>query len=428
MTLQRYSCLLCALLLALSLPFSVSASDYAIDTLDLTESDLSSGTLKCSWQFHEYNKNTGNYALITSVQMTSNLTGSDYYTYWVHDRNATNTSFMYRTAVSFWDTRSVALLNKGNALDIGVTGLRHTLNVKTTSTQSSPNSTEQVNYNACDIIVYGYNANSVPTDITDLCEITLTASATSNQATDLLLSIDGVDFDLFRVNVYFQYSLKSAFSNGGYVNMYTNDNYQYVNTGFYYSELSYAVTSGSGSGDMAETNGFLETILKYVKEIWNNVISIPSKLADIFDNIKSGFKNLLIGILELPANLWELLKNGLIELFVPTDAQMSEYSSKWEILLSNRFGALYQSVDLIESVFESFTLSSTTDTLTFPTYSYDFGGGAIFSFGGQSVDVVPDGLEVYFDYLKIIINIVCVLALVNALKTRFVKVLDGGAE
>lgn len=73
-----------------------------------------------------------------------------------------------------------------------------------------------------------------------------------------------------------------------------------------------------------ETNSLLGGISSGIQNIWNTIISLPSKIA-------------------------EAIKG----LFVPTDAQMNELKSSFNSLLSEKLGFVYQAGSLVDGVFDA---------------------------------------------------------------------------
>lgn len=130
------------------------------------------------------------------------------------------------------------------------------------------------------------------------------------------------------------------------------------------------------------------------------------------------------GITELPGKIVTGIKEAIQDLFVPDAEAIASQKDKWEGLLADRFGAVYEAGTIAEDFAAAFVPGETQDMITFPATTFDL-GEADFTFGGWEVDVIPDGFEGIIDTLKLIINIVCTLAFVNGLKNRFENVLDG---
>jgi hypothetical protein len=129
-------------------------------------------------------------------------------------------------------------------------------------------------------------------------------------------------------------------------------------------------------------------------------------------------------ILDVVTGIPEALLNGIQRLFIPDAESMAAQRDKWTGLLSDRFGAVYDSVALIDNIAGAFTLGATQTQIRFPLITIPF-GDVNWEFGGWMVDVVPDGFQVLVDALKVGIDILCTLAFVNAMKHRLDRVLEG---
>lgn len=152
-------------------------------------------------------------------------------------------------------------------------------------------------------------------------------------------------------------------------------------------------------------------------------------LAGIIDKLTSGFSALgeklssvVNGILELPEKLWNLISDGLKNLFVPSEESMTAYKDKWDELLASRFGAVYQVVNIITDSWGEIMEAEETDTIEFPQATINL-SGTPFTFGGYSVKVVPDGFGVLITAIKSIVAIVCTVAFVNGLRKRYEEVM-----
>lgn len=136
------------------------------------------------------------------------------------------------------------------------------------------------------------------------------------------------------------------------------------------------------------------------------------------------FARILQGILNLPNALVEGIKN----LFLPTQAEAIDFRDKMDALLRDRLGPAYEANDIIEDF--AYSLGAGTETLdedpepatiTMPALTVDL-AGADFTFGGWEVRVIPEGFEEIVKVLKTVVNMVCTLAFLNALRDRWESV------
>lgn len=137
-------------------------------------------------------------------------------------------------------------------------------------------------------------------------------------------------------------------------------------------------------------------------------------------------RNIWNSILELPERFVYHLKNGLQALFVPTEDDLLDIKDKFTQLLDDRFGAVYDSAQIIDDFSHSFISQSQSAMVdgegadgfvTFPAVTVNL-AGADFTFGDFEVDLVPDKFEGIVDMLKMITNITCTLFFVNMLKRK----------
>lgn len=133
--------------------------------------------------------------------------------------------------------------------------------------------------------------------------------------------------------------------------------------------------------------------------------------------------NILTGITNLPSKIGDAITNGIKNLFIPTKEDLVSVKDDWEQLLSDRFGAVYESTDIIDDFANAFTYDGTQETIDFPEITIEL-AGADFVFGGWEVDVIPERFDFLIDMLKLLIDIVCTFAFVNAMKKRLEGVLS----
>lgn len=177
------------------------------------------------------------------------------------------------------------------------------------------------------------------------------------------------------------------------------------------------------------SNGLLSSIIEWIKSIYEGIVNLPSKIANslktFFDNIVNAVTNIGNLIKNAIVDLGNFLIDGIKNLFIPSEEDITKMKDKWDTLLSDRFGALYQVASLISDYASAFT-EQNKNTITFPSVSIPL-AGAEFTFGGWEVQIVPDGFEIVFDTLKLITSILATFLFVNGMKKRFDKLL-GGAD
>lgn len=152
----------------------------------------------------------------------------------------------------------------------------------------------------------------------------------------------------------------------------------------------------------------------------------------ISSRILRALKSVWYSIINLPETIWHHFENGFKALFIPSESDIIELRDKFEALLDDRFGAVYDSSQIIDDFANTFVSQSQSamidgegadGTVSFPDVTVNL-AGADFTFGGYEVDLIPDKFSFIIDTLKMITNITCTLLFVNALKKRFVEVLS----
>lgn len=153
--------------------------------------------------------------------------------------------------------------------------------------------------------------------------------------------------------------------------------------------------------------------------IIETLVSLPSAIAD---NIKGFFDNIVNAVV----NLGTTILDGIKSLFVPSQNDITSMKSKWDTLLSNRFGALYEVFDIISDYSSNFiqAMPGNDNTITFPTTSLNF-SGVNWTFGGWTVPIVPEGFNFLIVAVKTMSSIGATFMFVNALNKRYDRIIGG---
>lgn len=169
--------------------------------------------------------------------------------------------------------------------------------------------------------------------------------------------------------------------------------------------------------------------------VWNNcgsynlAFGLGSKtMLQVFvdDGTTSLLKTIISGITELPSKLWGLIENGLKGLFVPTETQMTEVKGQWDTLLSDRFGGLYQTVQLIDDYAATFKEpTNSQSTIDFPEFRLNVGNNEEFVLQAHDVQIIPDKFIFLVDVVKTIISIIATCLFVNGLRNKFERLVGG---
>lgn len=200
---------------------------------------------------------------------------------------------------------------------------------------------------------------------------------------------------------------------------------------FYPSDNSTSFTTSFKSININEVSEktLLSSIVDWIKKIISGITELPSKIANslknFFENVVNAVTNIGNLIKNSIVDLGNTLLDGIKNLFIPSEKDITVMKEKWDTLLSERFGALYQVTQLIHDYAVAFK-EQNKSTITFPNVTIPL-AGSDFTFGGWEVQIVPDGFNAIFTVLKTITSILATCLFVNSLRNRFEKIL-GGAD
>lgn len=147
-----------------------------------------------------------------------------------------------------------------------------------------------------------------------------------------------------------------------------------------------------------------------------------SEEAGLLSSILEWIKGIFDSIAELPGKLWKAIEDGLKALFVPDEDYIVGYKDRWEQLLEQKLGAVYQVINLTFESWERVTASDTTNTIKLPKTTIPL-GNTDFSFGGYDVKIVPDGFEFLVDIIKTLVGGLCTILFINGLRKRYDEIM-----
>lgn len=174
-----------------------------------------------------------------------------------------------------------------------------------------------------------------------------------------------------------------------------------------------------------------------MQSVNDSVIENGEKLDDINDSVQENGEK-LDGIFEelqenghkldtLNATLEETpnkIIEGIKGLFIPTEEEMIAIKDKFDLLMKERFGALYEAGTIVSDISELFNSNVSNKTyITFPTVKLNL-AGSVFEFGGWNVKLIPSSkFNDLFSALKIIVSILATFSFVFMLRDKFSKLL-----
>lgn len=165
-----------------------------------------------------------------------------------------------------------------------------------------------------------------------------------------------------------------------------------------------------------ESTGWLRSILDWIRGIFESI-------GQGFANLWSWLQSVIDTILGLPAKIWEFIEDGFYKLFVPSPDFVLDFSENWDRLLENKFGAVYEVLNLTFDSWDRIQASNEQNTITIPQTSINLPEGASFSFGGQDVRIVPQGFEWLATTIKTFVGGLCTIMFVNGLRKRYDEVM-----
>lgn len=337
------------------------------------------------------------------------------------------------------------IATKGQALTFSVKDFNTSLLAINSNYEVVRNSTFSLNgLSGLHMYVYGQGTEGVRV-------LNLTGSDINKYVTlnNDMLTIGGeiseLPIDVYKVNVFLTYAPSTTFNNN-------NGDTSLTSTHWAWPILQKQYGFGDNSSVVLKvddnTSGLLSSIIAFISSILDGVTNIFSKLGDFMSSVANSFTTLfsklggwftdlisnissfmssvgnwfstLFGhILDLPGIMWGFIEDGLKALFVPDELYIEEYKENWEVLLSDRFGAIYQACDILIDYVKMFDNAVSNNIITLPSISIDLPDNETFTFGGYDVVIVPKGFDFLADSVKLAVDIVCSFLVINSLKRRF---------
>ena len=167
------------------------------------------------------------------------------------------------------------------------------------------------------------------------------------------------------------------------------------------------------------------TYSRYQYEFDFSITSVDVTIQDeggLLNGIIAWLKKIKDSIVELPKNIAQTVAAKIQGLFVPDQEDLLEIIDKFELLLQERFGIAYDANKIIDDLATSFTYTESKSKILFPQVTVKL-AGVDYTFGGWEVNLIPEGFEGLVDTLKFLVNIVCTLAFVMAIRKRWEDIL-----
>ena len=205
--------------------------------------------------------------------------------------------------------------------------------------------------------------------------------------------------DVYEIRLYLWYDMYDAYGldSDHFTDMYYTDGtyVKHTMTNRYMGYENSTMTIDLND----ESIGLISGIIEWVKSIYNSIVELPEKI-------------------------WSYISDGLKGLFIPSEESITQMKDKWDELLADRFGAVYQAGSILTDFASGLSEQAEQDTIELPSVTHNF-SGTEFSFGGYQVDIVPDGFDFLVDILKGVIDIVCTIAFLNTLRNKYEQLMGG---
>lgn len=165
----------------------------------------------------------------------------------------------------------------------------------------------------------------------------------------------------------------------------------FANSAMVFPSIYKLSLSGNISVDTSGVNtGLLKSIIQWLRNILNAILSLPQKIAD-------------------------LVVNGIKTLFVPSSENIMATFDGLKTMAETKLGFLYSIFQMVYDLFNSLVTGVTNpmQTLTIPRFAFPFAladGGDICLWEEMTFDILPSGMEVLHNLVKTVTSIVIVLA------------------
>lgn len=386
----------------------VFSDNSGISTFSLGSDDITSDSLLISE--HLYNGNWKNFVHTSELVMNNDL----YSLYSTNISSTNSTEFIDLFRISRVD--GACMFEKGETFNCSLSNLQNYIVVSNSTGSSTKYSFS--NSNSIDRVRLAFaDINGNRTD----CNVEDYSFTIIGDKLTLEINYNSVPFDVYYFHLYYAYDGLLAYNVSS--SNFNNSNITVTRYyGFDYSDFNFKTED--------KTQGLLGSIIEWIKSIYEGIVNLPSKIASglkaFFDNIVNAVTNIGNLIKNALVDLGNFLINGIKNLFIPSDEDITNMQQQWNTLLENRFGALYQVIQLIDDYASAFN-SQSKGTITFPSVTIPLAGSE-FTFGGWEVQVVPSGFDVLFNAIKLITSVLATVFFVNGLKNRFEKLVGGSND
>ena len=183
-------------------------------------------------------------------------------------------------------------------------------------------------------------------------------------------------------------------------------------------------SSGSGGGSDPDYSDQLNGIQQGIGEIQDSVDNVGSKVDDIQDTLTETKEE----ITSLPGKIASAILDGIKSLFVPSEEDLTEIKDKYESMLSEKLGFVWQAFDLLTT----FVGDLQTSLESGEAYEFNFPGVKL-PMQGEEFVLVPETavsldnglMDVLRPVLGTVISMIAVIAFVNMAHDYVLAIVSG---
>lgn len=172
----------------------------------------------------------------------------------------------------------------------------------------------------------------------------------------------------------------------------------------------------------SEESGLLSGIIGWLKNLFDSIANIPSKIwsffSGAFDTISNWLSNLFNSIVELPSKIADFIKN----LFIPSKENLVDIIHTHNEEIWADMGFFGQIWDIMQRSFYEMEVADLQNSIEFPETTINLPQNNTFSFGGQTVPIVPSGFEWLAEICKLVSGIVITILFGNGVFKRYEEV------
>lgn len=208
--------------------------------------------------------------------------------------------------------------------------------------------------------------------------------------------------------------------------------------GSWFSDLGSNI--GSWFSDLGDKIGnFFSNLISNIQEQFTKMIN---NLKDFFSDVGQWFQDIGDRIGEFFSNLWENISGKFEEfgnkisswwqsvvdffhsLFVPEAGYFDTYKANWETFIQNHFGMLYQSIEIVENVFNYLsTLGANDYSFTVPEIRLPFFNNPVIvpttSFNFNSIISQHSQIKFVYNTFQTMVTFICFIGLAMFAKKTF---------